>query len=128
MKSINRILLATAAFTLTSVAHATETGFFNLIVEKVLFQSDNAANVGQRGEVWIKVNSSITTLNAGCPTTNWYNNNGYLVAAYQGDEHRNQIIAGLLAAKAAGQTINGAVEDSKKNVSGICTLSWFEVQ
>ncbi|WP_116811466.1 hypothetical protein [Steroidobacter cummioxidans] len=129
MSSLKRIALAMAAFALAPTTHAAEIGFFNLVVERVFVNSSHAQNVGHRGEVWIKINSSIDAIHAtGCPANNWYNVNGYLVAAYADDVHRNQILAGLLAAKATGQPINGAVDDSKKNVSGICTLTWYEVQ
>lgn len=128
MVSFKRIAVAMAAFSMTSATHAAEAGFFNLTIERVLVQSDSSANVGQRGEVWIKVNSTIAAINAACPTSNWYSANGYLVAAYANDQHRSQMVAGLMAAKAAGALISGAVDDSKMNVSGICTLTWYEIQ
>ena len=127
MKKLKSVGILMIGFTTTSIVSGTEMQASNLMVEKILFNSGVAENVGHRGEVWIKVNRSIADINPGCPASNWYNQNGYLVAAFTSDEFGKQSVAGLLAAKAAGQTISVAVDNSRKNVSGICALGWYEV-
>jgi hypothetical protein len=61
--------MAIAMLALASTTHATEVGFFNLVVERILLKSDTSQNVGHRGEVWVKVNSSIAAI--GRSASNW---------------------------------------------------------
>lgn len=111
-----------------SSAYAAESVVHNLTVERILFNSNTAENAGHRGQVFIKVNRNIYDINAGCAAANWYTQEGYLVASFSDDPYAKQNIAGLLTAKATGQTITAAVDDARKNVSGICALSWFEIE
>lgn len=125
---IRRLAMLILGLVTASAACAGEIIVHALTVEKILFNSNTAANAGHRGQVFIKVNRNIYDINPGCAAANWYTQEGYLVAVFNDDPYAKQNIAGLLTAKATGQTITAAVDDTRKNVSGICALSWFEIE
>ncbi|HEY0680971.1 MAG TPA: hypothetical protein VGD45_01430 [Steroidobacter sp.] len=110
-----------------SSACAGEIKASNLTVERVLINSNRTANQALVGQIWVKVNRDITEINAGCPS-NWHSQNGYLVAAFKDDPYAKQMLAGLLTAKAAGLTITAWVDDTSRNASDMCTVTFYEIE
>lgn len=123
--SISRLIVALSALLSAHASIATEMGASNLLVEKVLFISGNYSLTADRGEVWVKLDRSITSIHSECIGA--YSPDGWLVAAFPDDVYAKQLIAGLLTAKANGSAIRVGVDDGRKNSRGMCFLSFYEI-
>src|SRR3569833_1725296 len=82
----------------SSSADASDVGASDILVNKILFVSTNyTAIVADRGEIWVKINRSVSTINTACVGT--YSENGNKEATNTSNASANQYLSGLLTAK-----------------------------